>query len=157
GFPETVAPLGTALTDDQIKLLWRMAPEPILCFDGDAAGRKAAFRAVDTVLPLLKPGFSLQFAFLDGGLDPDDFVRQHGAEAMPGILERRTRALFDVLMEREEQTGPPAATPEQQAALEARLKRLVAQIADPDVQARYSQELRQTLRARGTRLAKALA
>jgi DNA primase len=157
GFPETVAPLGTALTDDQIKLLWRMAPEPILCFDGDAAGRKAAFRAVETVLPILKPGHSLQFAFLDGGLDPDDFVRQHGSEAMRGILENRARALFDVLMEREEQTGPPAVTPEQQAALEARLRGLVAQIADPDVRARYSEELRETLRARSRRLTKALA
>jgi len=157
GFPETVAPLGTALTEDQIKLLWRMAPEPVLCFDGDAAGRKAAFRAVETVLPHLKPGHSLQFAFLDGGLDPDDFVRQHGSEAMRGILENRTRALFDVLMEREEQTGPPAVTPEQQAALEARLRSLVGRIADLSVRARYSQELRETLRARSRRLAKALA
>jgi DNA primase len=157
GFPETVAPLGTALTEDQIKLLWRMAPEPILCFDGDAAGRKAAFRAVETVLPHLKPGLSLQFAFLPNGLDPDDLVRQHGAGVMRDILESRTRALFDVLMEREEQQGPPAVTPEQQAALEARLKQLVSRIADPDVRARYNQELRETLRAKGIRLAKALA
>jgi DNA primase len=157
GFPETVAPLGTALTEDQIKLLWRMAPEPILCFDGDAAGRKAAFRAVETVLPHLRPGHSLQFAFLPNGLDPDDLVRQHGAGAMRDILENRTRALFDVLMEREEQQGPPAVTPEQQAALEARLKRLVGQITDPGVRARYQQELRETLRAKSTRLAKALA
>ncbi len=64
GFPQTVAPLGTALTEDQLKLLWRMAPEPILCFDGDAAGRRAAFRAVETALPHLRPGFSVQFAFL---------------------------------------------------------------------------------------------
>jgi DNA primase len=157
GFPETVAPLGTALTDDQIRLLWRMANEPILCFDGDAAGRKAAFRAVGTVLPLLKPGYSLQFAFLDGGLDPDDFVRQHGPDAMRHILEGKARALFDVLMEREEQQGPPAVTPEQQAALEARLKGLVGQIADPTVRARYGQELRETLRAKSTKLLKALA
>jgi DNA primase len=157
GFPESVAPLGTALTEDQIKLLWRMTPEPILCFDGDAAGRKAAFRAVETVLPHLKPGHSLQFAFLPNGLDPDDLVRQHGAGAMRNVLENRTRALFDVLMEREEQQGPPAVTPEQQAALEARLKRLVSQIADPDVRARYSQELRETLRAKSARLARALA
>ena len=79
GFPQTVAPLGTALTEDQIRLLWRMAPEPVLCFDGDAAGRRAAFRAVETVLPHLKPGFSVQFAFLPDGLDPDDLIRQHGA------------------------------------------------------------------------------
>ena len=157
GFPQTVAPLGTALTEDQIKLLWRMAPEPILCFDGDAAGRKAAFRAVETVLPLLKPGYSLQFVFLPDGLDPDDLVRQHGADAMRAILESRSRALFDVLIEREEQQGPPAVTPEQAAALEARLKRLVETIADPDVKARYAQELRQTLWAKSRKLAKALA
>ena len=157
GFAQTVAPLGTALTEDQIKLLWRMAPEPILCFDGDAAGRKAAFRAVETVLPHLKPGYSLQFAFLPNGLDPDDLIRQHGAGAMRSILETRTRALFDVLIEREEQQGPPAVTPEQAAALEARLKRLVETIADADVKARYAQELRQTLWAKSRKLAKALA
>jgi DNA primase len=157
GFPESVAPLGTALTEDQIKLLWRMAPEPTLCFDGDAAGRKAAFRAVETVLPHLKPGFSLQFVFLPDGLDPDDLVRQHGAGAMRNLLETRRRALFDVLIEREEQQGPPAVTPEQVAALEARLKRLVESIADPDVKARYAQELRQTLWAKSRKLAKALA
>jgi DNA primase len=157
GFPETVAPLGTALTDDQIRLLWRMANEPVLCFDGDAAGRKAAFRAVETVLRHLKPGLSLQFAFLPNGLDPDDFVRQYGAGAMQDVLENRTHALFDVLMEREEQQGLPAVTPEQQAALETRLRRQVAEIADPDVRGRYSQELRETLRAKSSRLVKALA
>ncbi len=130
GFPQTVAPLGTALTEDQLKLLWRMAPEPILCFDGDAAGRRAAFRAVETALPHLKPGYSVQFAFLPDGLDPDDFVRQHGAGAFQDVLDSKTRPLFDVLIEREEQQGQPAVTPEQQASLEARLKALVAQIGD---------------------------
>jgi DNA primase len=124
GLAQSVAPLGTALTEQQIGLLWRMAPEPILCFDGDAAGRRAAFRAVETVLPLLKPGYSLQFAFLPDGLDPDDFVRQHGPQRLQDILANRTRALFDVLIEREEQQGPPAVTPEQQAALGARLRAL---------------------------------
>jgi DNA primase len=145
GFPETVAPLGTALTEDQIKLLWRMASEPVLCFDGDAAGRKAAFRAVETVLPHLKPGYSLQFAFLPNGLDPDDLVRQHGAGAIREILQNRARALFDVLIEREEMQGPPAITPEQQAALGARLKGLIGKIADPAVRLHYEGELRQVL------------
>ncbi len=86
GFPQTVAPLGTALTEDQLKLLWRMAPEPVLCFDGDAAGTRAAFRAVETALPHLRPGYSVQFAFLPDGLDPDDFVRQQGAGAFHDIL-----------------------------------------------------------------------
>ena len=87
----TVAPLGTALTEDQVRLLWRMVPEPILCFDGDAAGRRAAFRAVETVLPHLKPGFSVQFAFLPDGLDPDDLIRQHGAAAFQAMLATRPR------------------------------------------------------------------
>ncbi len=78
GFAESVAPLGTALTEDQVKILWRMADEPILCFDGDSAGKKAAFRAIETALPHLKPGQSLQFAFLPDGLDPDDLIRQDG-------------------------------------------------------------------------------
>ena len=120
GFGETVAPLGTALTEEQIKLLWRMADEPILCFDGDAAGRKAAFRAVETALPLLKPGFSVRFAFLPGGLDPDDLVRQQGPQAFADELGK-TRALFDVLWEREAQEQD-LSTPEQRAAFEARLK-----------------------------------
>src|SRR5262245_35441735 len=118
GFGETVAPLGTALTEEQVKLLWRMAEEPILCFDGDAAGRRAAFRAVETVLPLLKPGFSVRFAFLPGGLDPDDLVRQQGPQAFSAELAR-TRALFDVLWEREMQEQD-LSTPEHRAAFEAR-------------------------------------
>ncbi len=75
GFPHTVAPLGTALTDEQIGLMWRMADEPILCFDGDGAGRRAAFRAVDVALPLLQAGKSLRFAFMPEGQDPDDLAR----------------------------------------------------------------------------------
>ena len=107
-----------------------MVPEPVLCFDGDAAGRRAAFRAVETVLPHLKPGFSVQFAFLPDGLDPDDLVRQHGAAAFQAMLGSRTSPLFDVLIEREEQRSGRPSTPEQRASLEARLKALVARIAD---------------------------
>jgi len=143
GFAETVAPLGTALTEEQVKLLWRMTEEPVLCFDGDAAGRKAAFRAVETVLPLLKPGFSLRFAFLPGALDPDDFVRQQGAPAFAAELAK-TRALFDVLFERESEDHD-LSTPEQRAALEARLKTMTARIADATVRDHYERELRETL------------
>ncbi|MFM9943442.1 MAG: DNA primase [Hyphomicrobiaceae bacterium] len=145
GFGETVAPLGTALTENQVQLLWRMAPEPILCFDGDSAGRKAAFRAVDTVLPLLKPGFSLQFAFLPDGLDPDDLIRQQGPAAFETVLTSRRKPLFDVLIEKEELAGGPTATPEQRSALEQRLKALVARIGDGTVRSHYEMELRQVL------------
>ena len=143
GFAEAVAPLGTALTEEQIALLWRLAPEPILCFDGDAAGRKAAFRAVETVLPLLKPGFSVRFAFLPGGLDPDDLVRQKGPQAMEEELGR-TRALFDVLWTREEE-AQDLSTPEHRAAFEARLNTMVGRIGDATVRAHYERELRETL------------
>ena len=78
GFAATVAPLGTALTEEQLALLWRMADEPILCFDGDKAGRRAAYRAVDIALPLLEPGKSLRFALLPDGQDPDDLVARGG-------------------------------------------------------------------------------
>jgi DNA primase len=152
GFPQAVAPLGTALTEDQLKLLWRMTPEPILTFDGDAAGRRAAFRAVETALPHLQPGHSVRFAFLPDGSDPDDLVRQHGPAAMQDLHDRRVRPLFDVLIEREDHHGEAAATPEGRAALEMRLKALVARIADHAVRTQYEAELRQTLWARNRKL-----
>ncbi|MFN0218661.1 MAG: DNA primase [Hyphomicrobium sp.] len=143
GFPEAVAPLGTALTEDQVKLLWRIVPEPLLCFDGDSAGRKAAHRAVDTALPHLRPGVSLSFAFLPDGLDPDDLIRQQGSEAFSQVLAM-ARPLIDVLWEREVAAGP-LATPEQRAALEARLRGLAAGIAEPTVRSHYERELRDRL------------
>ncbi len=146
GFAETVAPLGTALTEDQIQLLWRMAPEPVLCFDGDSAGRKAAFRAVDVVLPLLKPGASLMFAFLPEGLDPDDLVRQQGASAMDAVLAR-ARPLIDVLFEREWSQGD-WSTPERRAGLEQQLRALIDRIGDEAIRAHYRRDL-------GRRLAEA--
>ena len=147
GFGEAVAPLGTALTEDQIKLLWRMTEVPTLCFDGDTAGKKAAYRAVDTALPHLKPGYSVQFAFLPDGLDPDDLIRQQGSAAMAEVLGR-TRPLIDVLWERETAAGP-LTTPEQRAALEARLRALSGSIADPMVRVHYERELRDRLFALG--------
>src|SRR5213078_3704452 len=86
GFPATVAPLGTALTDAQLSLIWRMADEPILCFDGDSAGRRAAYRALDLALPLLKPGKSLLFALLPEGQDPDDLLKNEGADAVKAVI-----------------------------------------------------------------------
>ncbi len=156
GFPATVAPLGTALTIEQIKLLWRMAREPILCFDGDSAGQRAAFRAVETVLPHLQPGYSVQFAFLPDGLDPDDLVRQQGASAFGDVLTK-TSPLFDVLIEKEEQSGPPAVTPEQRASQEARLMTLVNGIADRSVRDQYVRELRETLWAKNKRMMREIA
>lgn len=143
GYGEAVAPLGTALTEDQLKLLWRMAPEPVLCFDGDSAGRKAAFRAVDTALPHLRPGTSISFAFLPDGLDPDDLIRQQGAAAMDAVLSR-ARPLADVLWEREWSTGE-WSTPERRARLELQLRVLIARIEDASVRAHYEQDIRRRL------------
>jgi DNA primase len=143
GFTETVAPLGTALTEDQLKLLWRMSAEPLLCFDGDSAGKRAAFRAVDTALPHLKPGASLMFAFLPDGLDPDDLVRQQGPAALDACLGR-ARPLIDVMFEREWTQGD-WSTPERRAGLEKTLKGLIARIEDESVRAHYRQALSQRL------------
>lgn len=143
GFGEAVAPLGTALTEDQVKLMWRVVQEPILCFDGDSAGQKAAFRAVDTVLPHLKPGMSVAFAFLPDGADPDDLIRQQGSAAMAEVLSK-TRPLIDMLWDRELNAGP-TATPEQKASLETRLRALAQTIADPTVRSHYDRELRDRL------------
>ncbi len=143
GFPQTVAPLGTALTEEQLALLWRMAPEPVLCFDGDAAGRRAAFRAVETALPNLRPGYSLQFAFLPDGLDPDDLVRQRGPAGLETVLAA-VRPLVDVLWERELAAGP-VDTPERRAVFEQRLETLVRRIGDAKVQGLYRQSIRDRL------------
>jgi DNA primase len=143
GFGAAVAPLGTALTEDQIKLLWRIVPEPTLCFDGDSAGQKAAFRAIDTVLPHLKPGASLSFAFLPDGLDPDDLVRQRGAKAMADLVAN-PRPLADVLFERELALGD-VSTPERRAGIEHRMRELTRSIQDPDVRGQYERDMRDRL------------
>lgn len=145
GFPESVAPLGTALTPEQVGLLWRMTPEPILCFDGDSAGKKAAFRAIDTVLPLLKPGQSVRFAFLPDGLDPDDLVRQQGPEAMEAALAAAL-PLAQVLFDRE-WAQDDWSTPERRARLEQQVRLLVARIEDPSVRVHYEQDMRRRLQA----------
>lgn len=138
GFPATVAPLGTALTEDQLALLWKLADEPILCFDGDSAGRRAAYRAVDLALPLIKPGKTLMFASLPEGHDPDDLARAGGKGAIADVLAG-ARPLADVLWMRETETGR-FDTPERRAGLEARLSELTTQIGDESVRKYYRQE-----------------
>ena len=104
GFPASVAPLGTALTENQLALLWKMADEPILCFDGDKAGQKAAWRAADLALPHLKPGKSLRFALLPEGQDPDDLARSGGRGAIEEVIGA-ARGLADVIWSREIEGG----------------------------------------------------
>lgn len=143
GFTAAVAPLGTALTTEQLALLWRMAPEPVLCFDGDSAGQKAAFRAVDTALPALKPGFSLRFAFLPDGLDPDDIIRERGPGAVRKAVDQ-AQPLEDVLWLREWSKGV-WTTAEQRALLEKNLREAVTQISDTSVRFHYSQAIKSKL------------
>lgn len=144
GFEGAVAPLGTALTEDQLGLLWRMADEPTLLFDGDKAGRRAAFRAIDIALPHLKPGKSLTFGALPEGQDPDDLIRASGREAMDAVLER-TEPLADMLWARETE-GTNLDTPERRAALEARLNELTGTIVDESVRRHYRQDLNERMR-----------
>ena len=144
GYEATVAPLGTALTEEQLALLWKMADEPMLCFDGDAAGRRAAYRAVDIALPHLKPGKSLRFALLPQGHDPDDLIRSGGVGAMADVLAA-ARPLADVLWTREMEGGG-FDTPERRAGLEARINELTSTIGDETVRRYYRQDLWQRLR-----------
>ena len=139
GFPGAVAPLGTALTEDQLGLLWKMSEEPTLCFDGDGAGRRAAFRAVDLALPQLAPGKSLLFALMPDGQDPDDLVKSGGPDAMREVLAG-ARPLADMLWQREMEGGR-FDTPERRAGLEARLNQITAVIADETVKKYYRQDL----------------
>ena len=119
GFEGAVAAMGTALTEEQLGLLWRIADEPILCFDGDKAGRRAAYRAVDLALPKLQAGKSLSFALLPEGQDPDDLIRSGGRGAMDEVL-KSARPLAEILWMRETE-ATAFDTPERRAALEARL------------------------------------
>jgi DNA primase len=138
GFAATVAPLGTALTEDQLALLWKMADEPVLCFDGDNAGLRAAYRAVELAMPRLKPGKSLKFALLPQGQDPDDLVRSAGREAVMEVIAA-ARPLADMLWARETE-GHSFATPERRAALEARINEVTSGIADDSVRKYYRQD-----------------
>ena len=135
GFAHSVAPLGTAFTEDQLHLLWRSAPEPILAFDGDSAGLNAAHRAARLSLPHLKPDHSLRFAFLPVGEDPDSFIAAEGAGAMRALLEGAIP--LSQLLWQAETEGKDLSTPERRAGLEQRLKEIVGQITDAKVAEYY--------------------
>jgi DNA primase len=143
GFAASVAPLGTALTENQLALLWKMADEPILCFDGDKAGQKAAWRAADLALPHLLPGKSLRFALLPEGQDPDDLARTSGRAAIEEVIGA-ARGLAEVIWSREIEGGS-FATPERRAALEKRIGEISNSIRDEVVRRYYRQDLSQRL------------
>ncbi len=143
GFEATVAPLGTALTEDQLGMLWQMADEPILCFDGDEAGLKAAFRAVNLALADVKPGKSVKFALLPGGQDPDDLIRREGPEALRKVLDA-ARPLVDMLW-LSAAYGIDLATPERRAGVEQTLRSAVASIGNVDVRRHYETAIKERL------------
>jgi DNA primase len=145
GFPNAVAPLGTALTEDQLALLWRMADEPTLCFDGDKAGRKAAYRAIDVALAVMEPGKSLKFALLPEGQDPDDLLRSGGAEAVAGVLAA-ARPLVDLIWSREVEAAP-LDTPERRASFERRLGAVLGVLKDEATRRHYRSEMDNRLAA----------
>ena len=140
GFSHAVAPLGTALTEEQMGLLWRFAPEPVICLDGDAAGRRAAMAAAERALPLLKPGLSLRFAQLPEGEDPDSLIRSRGAEAMRQVLDAAVP--MNELLWWKERRAQPADSPEREAGLRARLEALCREIRDPDIRDAYQRLFR---------------
>ena len=147
GLPYAVAPLGTAITEEQLKSLWRLADEPVLCLDGDPAGFRAAARAATRALPLLEPGRSLAFALLPPGEDPDSLLAARGPEALHSAIARPMK-LVDFLWRSATADGLPA-TPELRAALELRLRQLAYSVGHPAVRAYYVAAVRERLDAAG--------
>ena len=139
GIADVVAPLGTALTEMQLELLWRMTDAPVLCFDGDAAGQRAAMRAIARALPLLAPMRSLGIVRLPAGLDPDDLIKAQGKGAMERLLAEPA-SLIETLWQFE-RDAQPLGTPEAKAGLKARLMAHVETIADPEIKSLYRREL----------------
>ncbi len=135
-----VAPMGTALTEEQMAVLWRVAPTPVLCFDGDNAGRRAAMRSIDRALPLLKPDRTFDFCLLSGGLDPDDILRELGAPGLKKALAQTT-PFSALLFEREREEVGALDTPEKEAQLVASLRKAAATIADPELARTYKEFL----------------
>lgn len=145
GFGYAVAPLGTALTEEQIAEAWRVCPEPILCLDGDSPGVKAAMRAVDRVLPMLKAGYSLQFLFLPDNQDPDEYLQAHGHDSFAALM-RKTSPLIDILW-RKYTENEDSSTPEKKALIEKTLLSEVAKIGNATVRSYYAQEIRSRIYA----------
>ncbi len=140
GFTATVAPLGTAITEDQLRLMWRIHPEPVIALDGDTAGLRAAMRLIDVAFPLLEAGHSLRFCLLPEGQDPDDLLKARGPGAMQELLDASLPMVQ--LLWRRETEGKVFDSPERKAALDADLRQSLRTIADPSVRSHYGDEIR---------------
>ena len=141
GFGHAVAPLGTAITEDQLRLLWRIADEPVIALDGDKAGLRAAMRVIDIALPMLEAGKSLRFALMPEGQDPDDLIRANGPSAMQKLLDQAL-PMVELLWRRETE-DQTFDSPERRAALDARLRKALAQIADDNLRGHYGQAIKE--------------
>lgn len=140
GFAAAVAPLGTAVTEDQLRLMWRIADEPVIALDGDTAGIRAGLRVVDLALPLMEAGKGLRFALLPGGMDPDDLIKAKGAAAMRQVLDD-AKPMVSLLWQRETE-GRVFDSPERRAGLDKTLRAVLARIADPSIRSHYAEEIR---------------
>ncbi|MFC0201798.1 DNA primase [Paracoccus rhizosphaerae] len=140
GFEGAVAPLGTAITEEQLRLMWRLSPEPIIALDGDAAGQRAAQRLIDLALPLTGHGQALRFVILPAGQDPDDLIKSAGPGAMAALLDQ-ARPLLDLLWTRETE-GQVFDSPERKAALDRRLQEAIGRIPDELTRNHYTEEIR---------------
>jgi DNA primase len=141
GFKASVAPLGTAVTEDQLRLMWRISDEPIIALDGDTAGIRAALRVIDLALPLLEAGKGLRFAVLPAGLDPDDLIKAKGASAMKAVLDE-AQPMVKLLWQRETE-GKVFDSPERKAALDKVLRAQLKRIADPSIRSHYGEDIKQ--------------
>ena len=140
GFRASVAPLGTAVTEDQLRLMWRIHDEPVIALDGDTAGIRAALRVIDLAMPLLEAGKGLRFAVLPQGLDPDDLIRAQGAGAMQKVLDQ-AQPMVKLLWDREVE-GKVFDSPERKATLDKSLRAALKRIADPSIRAHYGEEIK---------------
>jgi DNA primase len=140
GFTAAVAPLGTAVTEEQLRLIWRIADEPVVALDGDKAGLAAAQRVIDLALPLLEAGKGLRFAVLPGGMDPDDLLKADGAAAMQAVLDA-ARPMVQLLWQRETE-GRSFDSPERRAAFDKGLRAHLARITDPSIKTHYAEEMK---------------
>ncbi len=145
GFANAVAPMGTALTADHLESLWRLAPEPLICFDGDTAGRRAARKVLELGLPMLKTGHSLKFVMLPQGQDPDDLLRSGGRAAIRGVLEKAA-PLAEMIWRTAKMTAT-LDTPEGRAQMEAELDRLTGLIREQRSRFHFAQALKERFRA----------
>ncbi|HSG55051.1 MAG TPA: DNA primase, partial [Paracoccaceae bacterium] len=140
GFGAAVAPLGTAITEDQLQLMWRISPEPIITLDGDRAGLAAAMRVIDVALPLLEAGKSLRFCMMPEKMDPDDLIKAKGAAGMQKLLDEAQPMVR--LLWRRETEGKVFDSPERKAALDKVLREAIKKIQDPSIRSHYGEDIK---------------